>query len=189
MCYRQVTFFVCPTDMLQKSIIITLYITLSFDFLQIITKTGLSGLHAEAIRELEAMRQSYRQIDFAIITALIWLHRQSVVTDEDELERLELMLKAARDCVYIDGALLASRFHLNTGSLEDTLLCLKLKAFQRPNIDSNKEVEAEKARIRLWLRLCCTEYHDYNPASDLIVLKNEIINGNYDIDSLMVQTE
>ena len=146
-------------------------------------------MHQQAIRDLEAMRRNHRQIDFAIVTALIWLHQQSDIEDEDELERLGVMLKAAQDCVYIDGMLLASRFHLNVGSLEGSLQCLKLNAFQRSDVDFNKEVDVEKSRIRLWLRLSCAGYHDCSPMSDLAILEDEATNGHYDIDSLMVQAE
>ena len=59
-------------------------------------------MRQQAIKEFESMRRNHRQIDFAIVTALIWLHRQSDILDEDELNRLEVMLQAARDCVYID---------------------------------------------------------------------------------------
>ncbi len=113
----------------------------------VIHLSGLSGRYRDALNDLQGMRKNHRYLDYAILSALIWFHQKVQMTaieenfdnelmynengnddDGDEVEKLTMALKAAKDCcVHMDeGALLASEFHFYVGEYNEAQSCLNV---------------------------------------------------------------
>lgn len=104
------------------------------------------------------MRRSYRHLEFAILSALVWFQQKAEFVDEDELRHLEKALKTAKTCVHVDGAVLAADFFLHVGDYESTSFCLAMPVIRsKISCDEpdkfHRKTNAERSRIQLWLNM------------------------------------
>jgi hypothetical protein len=104
------------------------------------------------------MRRSYRHLELAVVSALIWLHQKADFADEDELQKLDVAFNTAQSCVHIDGALLSADFYLHANDYEAAYACLKQPVVMKikNSKDGSKvirESNVERCRIQLWLNI------------------------------------
>jgi len=140
--------------------------------------TGLSGKHQQAIEKLEGLKTNHRHLDYAIINALIWLHEQSGLVDNDEMEVLERNLNIAKECTSSEAALLSARLFLLLGRYSETIQNLQMT--DDPELPEN-------CSIHLWLNLKAPDFCINNLLNHKKTISTHATNSN--IDYLMAQAK
>ena len=149
-----------------------------------------------AIRDLEAMRRSNRHLEFAIVSALIWFHQKADIIDEEELRRLDAVLKTAKSCIHVDGALLAADFYFHVADYEAASVCLKfqvvMKLHQNHYDDSDMvstEANIESCRIQLWLAIAGFKQTSGNSIISIMSVLEKNVCDQENIDVIMAQAK
>ena len=129
------------------------------------------------------MRKQYRLLDYAIISALLWY-----VADEAELRKLKTAIRAARDCVHIDGALLAADFYVHIAKdyeEAEKCLCLISSKMMSRSPEQSRVSQQEIYRIRLWSQVSSRESFITDDIDSVI----DGLESSEDIDSIMAQAK
>ena len=139
------------------------------------------------------MRRSYRHLDYAIISALIWFRQRDNFIDEDELQKLEASLRMSKSCIHMDGALLAAEFYLYALEYESVFTCLNfpiVKEVLHLSEDSKDMISiglnTEINRIWLWLSINDSKRNQPLKSSDWLAVEGKMcIEKN--VDFMMAQ--
>lgn len=146
---------------------------------------GLTGKRQEAIQELHDLRQTSKVINFAILEAIKWLHQQAETVDYDELNDIAAMSSTALSCTSHDAILLAARFHLLLGNVDEEEKHLATSISDRLNNFAKRSEFLEKNTIKGWFLLQNEDQCDDAEFMD-VIKDSEKFNSTEILDTLML---
>ena len=145
---------------------------------------GLIGKRQEAIQELHDLRQTSKGINFAILEAIKWLHQQAEVVDYDELNDIALMSNTALSCTSHDALLLAARFHLLLGNVDEEEKQLATTISDRLDSFTRESECLERNTINGWFLLQNEDHADDTAFVD-VIKDTEKLNSTESLDAIM----